>query len=384
MMCRVRGSSGERVMKQTIKYPALLEPFRELGASFARRELLENRQSHDRYPFSPFWDEVLQRAADAGFFGTSLSEEKGGSGSGPAALASLCGELARVDASLAGIVFTAAAAIEIINGAAGERDSSDVLKLIAEGDPPLAAFQSFTRPGEAELPHTVREGTSTRLRGEARNLVMGEIARRALMAAEDDEGSFSYFLLDLEDNALSRSDTVHAIGFRACPMIDVSLKGAAALPVGDPGSGPALYRRMERVMAPAASAILLGVMKGSFEEARDYAMERRQGGRLIIDWPQISMMLGGMAIEIDIAEDSLAQCLSCMLEGREYDARPLAILLGEQACRLTTDGVQILGGNGYMSDYGQEKRMRDARMARQLLGMSALRRLGCLNEATGK
>jgi hypothetical protein len=33
-----------------------------------------------------------------------------------------------------------------------------------------------------------------------------------------------------------------------------------------------------------------------------------------------------------------------------------------------------------MSDYGQEKRMRDARMARQLLGMAALRKQECFRD----
>ncbi len=33
----------------------------------------------------------------------------------------------------------------------------------------------------------------------------------------------------------------------------------------------------------------------------------------------------------------------------------------ELACELVNDGVQLLGGNGYMKDYGQEKRYRDAR-----------------------
>jgi len=356
-------------------YPAALAPFRELGASFARRELIERREIYDRYPFEPFWNEVIERAAEAGFFAVNLSGKGRESGSGPAALAVLCGEIARVDASLAGIIFTAAAAIEIINGAAGDGDCSLSFSLIAEAHPPLAAFQSFTHPGEATLPRALREGRKAKLCGEARNLVMGGIARHALLAADDGEGPFSYFLVDLEAGGLSRSDTVHAIGFRACPMIDLSLKNAAAIQVGTPGGGAALYRRMERILSPAASAILLGIMEGSFEEARAYAMERRQGGRLIVEWPEIAMMLSEMAMEIELAKESLAVCLSRMLEGREYDARALALELGRKACRLTTDGVQILGGNGYMSDYGQEKRMRDTRMARQLLGMTALRRL---------
>lgn len=361
-------------------YPAALAPFRELGASFARRELIERREIYDRYPFEPFWNEVLERASGAGFFAANLSGEGRESGSGPAALAVLCGEIARVDASLAGIIFTAAAAIEIINGAAGDGDCSLAFSLIAEARPPLAAFQSFTRPGEATLSRALREGRNAKLYGEARNLVMGGIARHALLAADDGEGPFSYFLVDLEAGGLSRSDTVHAIGFRACPMIDLSLKNAAAIPVGKEGSGSELYRRMERMLSPAAAAILLGIMKGSFEEARDYARERRQGGRPIIDWPEVTMMLSEMAMAIELAEESVADCLLRMLEGKEFDARSLALDLGRKACVLTANGVQILGGNGYMSDYGQEKRMRDARMARQLLGMSALRRLEYFEE----
>ena len=42
---------------------------------------------------------------------------------------------------------------------------------------------------------------------------------------------------------------------------------------------------------------------------------------------------------------------------------------------MTEDGIQVLGGNGYMEDYGQEKRFRDARQAQTLLGLVPRRKL---------
>ncbi len=43
-------------------------------------------------------------------------------------------------------------------------------------------------------------------------------------------------------------------------------------------------------------------------------------------------------------------------------------LSGDLAIRAATDGVQLLGGYGYTREYPQERRMRDARQAAELLG----------------
>ncbi|MGE5403712.1 MAG: acyl-CoA dehydrogenase family protein [Candidatus Saccharibacteria bacterium] len=59
-------------------------------------------------------------------------------------------------------------------------------------------------------------------------------------------------------------------------------------------------------------------------------------------------------------------------------ARASALNLGHLACSAATDGVQLLGGYGYMQGFGQEARMRDATQARCLLGMTALRKLELL------
>jgi alkylation response protein AidB-like acyl-CoA dehydrogenase len=89
-------------------------------------------------------------------------------------------------------------------------------------------------------------------------------------------------------------------------------------------------------------------------------------------------MLANMAIEAKIAESSLSMACQEMnmdVSGWEKTAEAAAIHIGEMASRAAQDGVQLLGGNGYTKDYGQEKRMRDARQAQCLLGMVPLRKM---------
>jgi len=50
--------------------------------------------------------------------------------------------------------------------------------------------------------------------------------------------------------------------------------------------------------ADSRAAISLGIMEGSFDEAVSYAYGRFQGGRQIIQWPGVRMILTGMALHL--------------------------------------------------------------------------------------
>ncbi|HOO46466.1 MAG TPA: acyl-CoA dehydrogenase family protein, partial [Deltaproteobacteria bacterium] len=85
-----------------------------------------------------------------------------------------------------------------------------------------------------------------------------------------------------------------------------------------------------------------------------------------------------MAIAIDVGRNCLQGIFSvgdAASPGENPSAVAAAIHMSELACNMTSEGVQVLGGNGYMKDYGQEKRMRDARQAASLLGMSGLKKM---------
>ena len=59
-----------------------LQPFEDLAAQFADKELSEKREEHDAYPFGPFFSGVLEKAYEVGFLGITLPEDLGGIGQG--------------------------------------------------------------------------------------------------------------------------------------------------------------------------------------------------------------------------------------------------------------------------------------------------------------
>lgn len=95
------------------------------------------------------------------------------------------------------------------------------------------------------------------------------------------------------------------------------------------------------------------------------------------------MILANMAIKSMTAELCVTQTCKAIDENLKDWGRisiASALHVHELACELVNDGVQVLGGNGYMKDYGQEKRYRDARQVQALLGSVPLKKLALIKE----
>jgi alkylation response protein AidB-like acyl-CoA dehydrogenase len=100
------------------------------------------------------------------------------------------------------------------------------------------------------------------------------------------------------------------------------------------------------------------MMSAAFTKAAAYAAERYQGGKMIIDHTHVRAMLGGMSAGVASSAGSVYHAAS------RPDDTILAIAtkktVTDCAARTCTEAVQVLGGYGYMRDYGIEKMMRDA------------------------
>jgi len=89
-----------------------------------------------------------------------------------------------------------------------------------------------------------------------------------------------------------------------------------------------------------------------------------------------------MAVQVKVAEmlvSEAALAVEQQDQGWELYSRAASIHLSELATKLTTDGIQVLGGNGYMKDYGQEKRFRDAKHIQAFLGLAPMRKLALVS-----
>jgi alkylation response protein AidB-like acyl-CoA dehydrogenase len=139
-------------------------------------------------------------------------------------------------------------------------------------------------------------------------------------------------------------------------------------------------------MLGAAAAISCGLMQGSLKEALQYSRKREQGGRRILDWSELRLILADMSLKAKTADILLDRALTAAdsdAGGWMEDAYTAAIYILETACDLTSDGIQALGGYGYTKHHFEERRFRDARHLLSVLGTATPRRLNyvrqCLN-----
>jgi alkylation response protein AidB-like acyl-CoA dehydrogenase len=355
--------------------------FERTVLDFASRELLENRQESDRFPFGPLFEDVLDKARAVGFFSATMPEELGGSGLDVTRLCLMLDDICRIDASLAGIIFTDTLAREVVYRSGGSEQVGDQPAGSGAYGDLLLAFQSHSDPSECKgLSVSVGDGAYL-LSGKADYVVLGGMAGGAVLPARTGVGGFSFFIVDLSGPGVTAGEPVLSLGLHACPAVDLSLDGARGRMVGEEGHGATYFENVSGRMHAAAAAMSLGVMKGSFEEALSYAREREQGGRRIVDWSEVRRMLARMAATVKVADMLVNDACRAAAEeepGWELGARAAALFNGRVACELTGDGVQVLGGNGYMEDYGQEKRFRDAAHIRSLLGMAPVREIELL------
>jgi alkylation response protein AidB-like acyl-CoA dehydrogenase len=356
-----------------------LQSFKDLALSFAKKELAPNRESNDRYPFGPFFDECLSRAWEVGFLGITLPEDLGGTGQGIGELCVILDCICRADASLGGIIFTNALSQEIILKAGGSELLGRVFLNARDARDSLIALPSLNNPSEiSHVAEARKENGSYLLSGAVEYVVLGGLAPRALIPGRIQGSGYSYFLVDLKDKGVSASEPVLSLGLHACPAVDLTLEGVKAELVGMEGEGAGYFAQASDRMQVAAAAMSLGIMKGSFDEACEYAKTRFQGGREIVNWSELRMMLAEMAIRIKVSDLALAAACRAV-EAQETDwvlcSRAAAIHIQSLACELTTDGIQALGGYGYMQDYGQEKRFRDAKHIQSLLGLVPMKKL---------
>lgn len=140
---------------------------------------------------------------------------------------------------------------------------------------------------------------------------------------------------------------------------------------GNQASG--LIQKVFTRLRLALAAVQTGNAEGALLEARAYARERVQTGRTIIEHQEVRKMLTQMETQVQACRSlvyragALAQDTSGSnrLEILAAQAHRFCDSTAESVC---LDAVQVLGGYGYMKDYGVEKRLRDCKTLQALLG----------------
>ncbi len=112
------------------------------------------------------------------------------------------------------------------------------------------------------------------------------------------------------------------------------------------------------------ASLSLGIAKGAYEAALQYAQEREQFGKPIAQFQGISFKLADMATEIQAAE--LLTLEACSLKANKQPVTKVSAMAkyyaSEVAVKVSNDAVQIFGGYGYTKDFPVEKHYRDSKL----------------------
>ena len=129
---------------------------------------------------------------------------------------------------------------------------------------------------------------------------------------------------------------------------------------------------------PAVGAQAIGIARAAYEYALDYAKERKQFGRAIIENQAIAFKLADMKTRIDASRLLVWRAAWMGRNGKTFGAGEGSmskLYAGETAVWVTEQAIQILGGYGYVRDYPVERWHRDAKIYTIFEGTSEIQRL---------
>jgi alkylation response protein AidB-like acyl-CoA dehydrogenase len=119
------------------------------------------------------------------------------------------------------------------------------------------------------------------------------------------------------------------------------------------------------------------ISRAALEAAIEYARQRVQFGRPIAENQAIQFMMADIAMNIEAGRLLYTKAAWMETQGVPFtrEAAYAKTFCSDTAMRVTTDVVQVFGGNGYMRDYPVEKYMRDAKINQIWDGTNQIQRI---------
>jgi alkylation response protein AidB-like acyl-CoA dehydrogenase len=242
-------------------------------------------------------------------------------------------------------------------------------------DPPIASF-AVAEPRALFDPTDLR--TTARRDGgdlvlDGTKAVVSDVATTGLLlvAARLDDGRNGLVLVEVPGDGVSvRPEPM--MGVRAIGAGEVRLDGVR-VPAGNllAGGDPAVYAEALARSRIAWAALATGTGQAVLDHVVPYVKERQAFGEPIAHRQSVAFAVADMAIELEGLRLATWRAASLADQGRPF-ARAAAVarqLAAERAMRIGSDGVQLLGGHGYVKDHPVERWYRDLRAAGVLDGV---------------
>src|SRR3712207_2425323 len=142
---------------------------------------------------------------------------------------------------------------------------------------------------------------------------------------------------------------------------------------------------------PTVAAQACGLAQGAIDLATDYAMRRHAFGQPLIGHQGIQFKLADMEADVAAARALCFEAATAVDDGDPRLTKLAAMAklkASDAAMRVTTEAVQVLGGNRCLKDFPAERMMRDAKVLQIYEGANEIQRLviarQLVKEASGR
>jgi alkylation response protein AidB-like acyl-CoA dehydrogenase len=325
-------------------------------------------------------DDFLAQSWELGLVSTQIPEDFGGGGEArsPITNAIVLEELAWGDATLALAAVAPAAFAFAITDCGTDEQKQQYLPLFC-GESYHAASLAVAEPGpafDALHPRTAAEpkGDGFVLSGAKCFVPVADRASHFLVVARSN-GALDAFIVPRDAAGLTISETEKNLGLHAldCATLELERVEVAASDRlgGEAGSD---VRRILNLSRAALGAAMVGLSRAVLEYAVPYAKDRRAFGQAIAQKQAIAFKLADMHIETEASRWMVWKAASQLEQGLDatrsaHFARSYA---AEKSMWIADEGVQVLGGHGFVRDHPVEMWFRNARTLGVLEGTVAV------------
>jgi (2S)-methylsuccinyl-CoA dehydrogenase len=368
------------------------------GASGLDDELEMIRDQFRRYadervaPFAHGWHlrdelipiEVISELAELGVFGLTIPEEFGGLGLSKASMVVVSEELSRGYIGVGSLGTRSEIAAELILCGGTDAQKAQWLPKLASGE--ILPTAVFTEPNTgsdlgALRTRAVKNGDDWAITGNktwithaARTHVMTLLARTD--PATEDYRGLSMFLAEKTPGTEAEpfptpgmtGGEIEVLGYRGMKEYELGFDGFRVrgenLLGGVPGQG---FKQLMQTFESAriqTAARAIGVAQSALETGMQYAEDRKQFGKSLIEFPRVAGKLAMMAVEIMIARQLTYHSAWAKDHDKRCDLEAgMAKLLGARVAWAAADNaLQIHGGNGFALEYRISRILCDARI----------------------
>jgi alkylation response protein AidB-like acyl-CoA dehydrogenase len=337
----------------------------------------------DEYPW-----QLVELFTENGLLAPLVPEVYGGIGASRLLFSMILEEISKASASAALLLIAQADGLSPIMYLGNEEQKRKYLNMAVQGK--VGCFVATEADGGSDIQamrtRAIRHEHGYRVNGQKCFITNGSVADfMTLFAYTDPEKKakgMSAFIVDKDAKGIVYGKNENKMGMKGCvntqiffEELEIPLKNR----LGEEGDGFICMMKSFEVGRMLAASQAVGLAQGAIDETVRYTKERIQFGKPIAAQEAIQFMLSDMVAG---TEASRLLTYKAAYDLDNNDKNRIAIscpvakyMSSDNAMKVTTDAVQILGGYGYMKDYPVERMMRDAKLIQIYTGTNQIMRL---------